>query len=57
MKNTVKENAVLATAEKVKEPTDVQKLLGEQSKLSINDNDLLHRKSSDYYQIIFTLQI
>ena len=57
MKNTVKENAVLATAEKVKEPTDVQKLLGEQSKLSINDNDLLHRKGNDYYQIIFTLQI
>ena len=57
MKNTVKENVVLAPAEKNKEPTDVQKLLGEQSKLSINDNDLLHRKSNDYHQIIFTLQI
>ena len=51
MKNTVKENAVLATAEKVKEPTDVQKLLGEQSKLSINDNDLLHRKLSDHFYL------
>ena len=57
MKNTVKENAVLAPAEKVKEPSDVQKLLGEQSKLSINDNDLLHRRSNENYQIIFTLQI
>ena len=42
VKNIVKENAVLIPAEKEKEP-----------KLSINDNDLLCRKSNDYHQINF----
>ena len=52
IKNIVKENAVLTPAEKKKEPPDVQRLLREQSKLSVNDNDLLYRKSNDYHQII-----
>ena len=52
VKNIVKENAVLTPAEKKKEPPDVQRLLSEQSKLSVNDNDLLYRKSKDYHQII-----
>ena len=52
VKNIVKENAVLTPDEKKKEPPDVQRLLREQSKLSVNDNDLLYRKSNDYQQII-----
>ena len=52
VKNIVKENAFLTPSEKKEEPTDVQRLLKEQSKLSINDTDLLCRKSNDYHQII-----
>ena len=48
VKNIVKENAFLTPAEKKKEPPDVQRLFREQSKLSINGNDLLCRKSNDY---------
>ena len=52
VKNIIKENAVLAPAEKKKEPPDVQRLLREQLKLSIDNNDVLCRKSNDYHQII-----
>ena len=49
VKNIVQENAFLTPSEKKKEPLDVQRLLKEQSKLSINDTDLLYRKSNDYH--------
>ena len=49
VKNIVQENAFLTPSEKKKELLDVQRLLKEQSKLSINDTDLLYRKSNDYH--------
>ena len=53
VKNIVKENSFLTPSEKKKEPSDVQQLLKEQPKLSINDNNLLCRKSNDYHQVNF----
>ena len=44
--------AILSLAEKKKEPPDVQQLLTEQSKLFINDNDLMYRKINDCHQMI-----
>ena len=52
MKSIVNEYAVLALAENKKEPSDLQRLLREQSKLSINDNDLPCRTSNYYYKVI-----
>ena len=53
VKNIVKENSFLTPSEKKKEPSDVQQLLKEQPKLSINDNNLLCRKSNHYHQVNF----
>ena len=52
-KNIVTENAISTLTEKKKKAADVQKLLKEQSKLSINENDLLSRKSTAYHEIIY----
>ena len=52
-KNIVTENAISTLTEKKKKAADVQKLLKEQSKLSINENNLLSRKSTAYHEIIY----
>lgn len=51
MKNIVKENTVWTPAEKKKKPV-AKRLFREQLNLSINDNNLLYRKSNSYHQII-----
>ena len=52
VKNIVKEKSCFKTTEKNKKPHAVQRLLREQIKLSIHDDDWLCRKSNGYHQII-----
>ena len=52
VKGIVKKTTILTPVEIKNEPPDAQQLLKQQSKLSINDNGLLCRKSNDYHHII-----